>query len=135
MSVDFRSLSLGRFRNTSVSDDDASSVSTHESVTSVSSRRTFVEDVGRNGDLPIDPLLEKFSPRMNGICAMASVSFCFPLFNQTLEEESFGVSISASDWDDTPLSTLFLLISWTCAVLAHRLADLGKDPITLELTL
>lgn len=26
---------------------------------------------------------------------------------------------------------LFFLISWTCAVLAHRFADLGKGPMTL----
>ena len=98
MSVDFVNLSFARFKYTSVSDDDASSVSTHGSVTSVSSTFIFAEDVGRSGDLLIDPLPEKLSPRINGVCATPSVSFCFPLFkNPTLEEESFGVSIYASD--------------------------------------
>lgn len=95
---------------TSFSDDEASSVSTHESVTSASI--TFVEDVGLNGVLPNDPLLLWLSPMMNEERDVSSVSFCFPLFDHPiLEEESLGVSISASDCDDAPLSVAFLLIS------------------------
>ena len=51
---------------------------------------------------------------------MPLVSFCFPLFDHPiLEGESIWVPTSASDWDDAPLSTFFLSISWTCAVLGH----------------
>ena len=95
-SVDFVSLPFVPPKYTSVS-DEVSSVSTHGSTASVSGTFMFADDVGRSGGLPNDPLLEFFSQGVNEVFVVPFVSFCFPLFDHPILEESFGVSISASD--------------------------------------